>query len=139
MHVSDVATIEAAQVCYSSIRTWDESGSSDAFLDLLRRAYRARGFGDFWMHCLVAEGSADVAVEADVSLWDLAALQVIVEEAGGTFTDLAGRPTAAGGSAVSTNGTKLNGALIAGPQQLADGDEIGIGDARLVFVAAAAD
>jgi len=53
---------------------------------------------------LVAEGAVDVCAEPEVSLWDLAALMVIVEEAGGTFTDLSGRPTPDGGSAVSTNG-----------------------------------
>jgi histidinol-phosphatase len=56
------------------------------------------------MHVLVAEGACDLAVEPDVSLWDLAAPQVIVEEAGGRFTDLAGRPRPDGGSAVSSNG-----------------------------------
>jgi histidinol-phosphatase len=56
------------------------------------------------MHMLVAEGSADVAAEMEVSVWDLAAVQVIVEEAGGSFTDISGRVTPSGGSAVSTNG-----------------------------------
>jgi histidinol-phosphatase len=69
----------------------------DAFLELSRRCWRSRGFGDFWMHMLVAEGSAEIAAEAEVSLWDLAAVSVIVEEAGGRFTtSRAGRgPTAA--------------------------------------------
>jgi histidinol-phosphatase len=53
---------------------------------------------------LVAEGAVDVSAEPEVSLWDLAALQVIVEEAGGTFTDLAGVATPAGGDALATNG-----------------------------------
>jgi histidinol-phosphatase len=53
---------------------------------------------------LVAEGAVDISAEPEVSLWDLAALQVIVEEAGGTFTDLGGRATPDGGSAVSSNG-----------------------------------
>ena len=66
--------------------------------------WRSRGLGDFWMHCLVAEGAFDVAVEPIVSLWDLAALTVIVEEAGGRFTDLGGHPGPAGGSALSSNG-----------------------------------
>ncbi len=66
--------------------------------------WRTRGFGDFWSHILVAEGAADIAAEPTVTLWDLAPLLVIVEEAGGSFTDLAGNHTADGGSAVSTNG-----------------------------------
>ena len=53
---------------------------------------------------LVAEGAVDISAETDVKLWDLAALQVIVEEAGGVFTDLTGKPTPSGGSAVCTNG-----------------------------------
>ncbi len=72
--------------------------------DLERRAWRTRGYGDFWSFMLVAEGAADVAVEPIAALWDLAPLQVIVEEAGGRFTDLEGRATPAGGRAVATNG-----------------------------------
>ena len=69
------------------------------------RAWRARGFGDFWQHVLVAEGAVDVAVEPVVSLCDLAAVQVVVEEAGGTFTDRStGVAQADAGSACSTNG-----------------------------------
>jgi histidinol-phosphatase len=52
----------------------------------------------------VAAGACDVAIEAEVNLWDLAAVKVVVEAAGGRFTDLAGNATADGGSAVSTNG-----------------------------------
>jgi histidinol-phosphatase len=70
----------------------------------MRRAARTRGYGDFWMHVLVAEGSVDVAAETDVDLWDLAAPSLIVEEAGGRFTDLSGRASPEGGSALSTNG-----------------------------------
>ena len=68
------------------------------------RCARQRCFGDFWQHMLVAEGAIDAAVEPIVSLWDLAAVQLIVEQAGGTFTNLAGEARADGGSAVSTNG-----------------------------------
>ncbi|HWC31706.1 MAG TPA: inositol monophosphatase family protein [Actinomycetota bacterium] len=103
IRVSRVERLEDAQVCYSSLRTWEDAGTGDRLLELQRRAWRTRGFGDFWMHCLVAEGAADVAVEAAVSLWDLAAIQVLVEEAGGRFTDLGGRATPDGGSAVSSN------------------------------------
>ena len=56
---------------------------------LAARAWHARGYGDFWSHMLVAEGAVDGAIDAvGVSVWDLAAVQVIVEEAGGTFTRL---------------------------------------------------
>ena len=102
--VSKVDRLEDAQVCFGGVRTWKKTGLLDNFLQLAMRAQRTRGFGDFWMHMLVAEGAADVAAEMEVSIWDLAAVQVIVEEAGGTFTDIAGQATPSGGSAVSTNG-----------------------------------
>lgn len=102
--VSKVERLEDVQLTFGGLRTWRKYGLLDRFLDLASRCWRVRGFGDFWMHMLVAEGSADVAVEMEVNLWDLAAPKLIVEEAGGRFTDLSGRATAEGGSALSTNG-----------------------------------
>jgi histidinol-phosphatase len=73
--------------------------------ELARRAWHARGFGDFWAHMLVAEGAVDGAIDAiGVDEWDLAAVQVIVEEAGGRFSDLAGESRIDGRSAVTSNG-----------------------------------
>jgi histidinol-phosphatase len=83
---------------------FEAHGMGERFLGLARRCWRTRGLGDFWSHVLVAEGAIDVGVEPEVSLWDVAAIQVIVEEAGGRFTDLAGTARPDGGSAVSTNG-----------------------------------
>jgi histidinol-phosphatase len=103
LRVSRVAELGDAFLCYGSLSGW-ERGRGERFLDLLRRCWRTRGFGDFWIHLLVAEGAADLAVEPEVSLWDLAAVKVIVEEAGGRFTDLAGVARADGGSAVCSNG-----------------------------------
>ena len=72
---------------------------------LAARAWHARGYGDFWSHMLVAEGAIDGAIDAiGVSVWDLAAVQVIVEEAGGRFTDWSGEARIDGGSAISSNG-----------------------------------
>jgi histidinol-phosphatase len=72
---------------------------------LAARAWHARGYGDFWSHMLVAEGAVDGAIDAiGVSVWDLAAVQVIVEEAGGTFTDFGGAHRIDGASAISSNG-----------------------------------
>jgi histidinol-phosphatase len=102
--VSSVARLADASFSYSSLPGWEEQGRLAGFLDLTRRVWRTRAFGDFWSHMLVAEGAVDVSAEPEVSLWDLAALQVIVEEAGGTFTDLSGRPTPDGGSVVASNG-----------------------------------
>src|SRR4051794_13388060 len=92
IRVSEVATLADAHLAHAGIGTFYEYGSGDAVVDLARRVWRSRGLGDFWMHCLVAEGGFDAAVEPVVSLWDLAALVVIVEEAGGRFSDIKGRP-----------------------------------------------
>jgi histidinol-phosphatase len=102
--VSSVAKLADASFSYSSLSGWDAQGRLDGFLGLARSVWRTRAYGDFWSHVLVAEGAVDVSAEPQVSLWDLAAVQVIVEEAGGTFTNLEGQPTPDGGSAVSTNG-----------------------------------
>ncbi len=102
--VSQVSKLSDASFAYSGIGGWAEAGRLDGFLSLSQSVWRTRGLGDFWSHMLVAEGAVDIAAEPDVSLWDLAALQVIVEEAGGRFTDLSGTATPEGGSAVCTNG-----------------------------------
>jgi histidinol-phosphatase len=104
IHVSGVKRISDASFCYASLVGWEEAGRLDAMLDLMRRSWRQRAYGDFYGYMLVAEGAVDVMVEPELSLWDLAALVPIVTEAGGTFTDLSGRPGPAGGSAVATNG-----------------------------------
>ncbi len=75
-----------------------------AFLQLIAEIKRDRGFGDFWSHMLVAEGACEAGLDPVVSLWDVAALQVIVEEAGGKFTDFSGAARLDGGSAISSNG-----------------------------------
>ena len=102
--VSEVNKLSDASFSYSGIGGWAEGGKLDGFLSLSQAVWRTRGFGDFWSHMLVAEGAVDISAEPDVSLWDLAALQVIVQEAGGRFTSLAGVATPSGGSVVCTNG-----------------------------------
>jgi histidinol-phosphatase len=101
--VSDVSSLADASLSFSSLSGWERQGRLDCFLGLTRSVWRTRAYGDFWSHMLVAEGAVEVSAEPEVSLWDLAALQVIVEEAGGTFTDLSGKPTPDGGSVVCTN------------------------------------
>jgi len=104
IRVSAVADLAAAQLSYDSVVGFEAHGLGERFLALARRCWRTRGLGDFWSHVLVAEGAVDVAVEPEVSVWDVAAVQLIVEEAGGRFTDLGGEARPDGGSAVSTNG-----------------------------------
>jgi histidinol-phosphatase len=106
--VSDLAD---ASLSYSSLTGWEERGGLDGFLDLTRNVWRTRAYGDFWSYVLLAEGAVDIACEPDVSVWDLAALDVIVREAGGAFTDLTGAPGPSGGSALATNGTLHEAAL----------------------------
>lgn len=112
IRVSEVGRLEDAQFLFGGLKGWKKTGFLEDVLALALRCWRARGFGDFWMHMLVAEGAAEVAAEPEVSLWDLAAVKLIVEEAGGRFTDLSGRATPSGGSAVSTNGV-LHGEVLA--------------------------
>ena len=88
----------------SSLSGWAELGKRDQLIELTDKAWRLRGYGDFWSYMLVAEGAVDIAAEPEVSLWDLAALVPIVTEAGGTFTALDGTAGPHGGSAVATNG-----------------------------------
>jgi histidinol-phosphatase len=112
IHVSDVATLAEAHLCYDDVSGFEKYDLGEKFLDLARRCWRTRGFGDFWSHMLVAEGAVEIAIEPEVALWDVAAIQVIVAEAGGRFTSLAGEARADGGSAVSTNG-RLHGEVLA--------------------------
>ena len=102
--VSQVSTLGDAFLSYASLSGWEQRDKLPQFLGLTKRVWRTRAYGDFWSHMLVAEGAVDLSCEPEVSLWDLAALQPIVEEAGGRFTDLSGTATPAGGSVVCTNG-----------------------------------
>ncbi len=103
LRTSAVSRLDDAQLCVSGLDGWESALRLDALLALERACWRTRGFGDFWGYMLVAEGAADICCEAIVSLWDLAAPRMIVEEAGGRFTDLGGVATADGGDALATN------------------------------------
>ncbi|MFM8268070.1 MAG: inositol monophosphatase family protein [Ilumatobacteraceae bacterium] len=103
--VSTVSRLDEAQVCVTYSPGWSEIGGMQHLVGLQERAYRARGFGDFWQHMLVAEGAVDIAVDAiGLEPYDLAAVMVVVEEAGGRFTDRAGTRTFEHDSAISSNG-----------------------------------
>jgi histidinol-phosphatase len=111
--VSKVARIEDAHLAYDSVEAFEAIGLDAEFLALARRCWRARGFGDFWGHVLVADGSVDIAVEVGgLAVWDLAAVHVVVEEAGGRCTDLRGAARFDGGDVISTNGL-LHDAVVA--------------------------
>jgi histidinol-phosphatase len=109
--VSKVAKLSDASISYSDFVGWGDR--LEPFQKMLANAWRTRGIGDFWSHMLVAEGAVDVAIEPSLAVWDMAALDIIVREAGGSFTNTAGQNGPFGGSGVSTNGV-LHNAVING-------------------------
>ncbi|MEC3996878.1 histidinol-phosphatase [Actinacidiphila sp. DG2A-62] len=102
--VSRVERVADASFAYSSLTGWEEQGRLDGFLRLSRDCWRTRGYGDFWPYMMVAEGSVDMCAEPELSLWDMAANDVIVREAGGRFTSLDGEPGPFGANAAASNG-----------------------------------
>ncbi|UUV35265.1 histidinol-phosphatase [Amycolatopsis roodepoortensis] len=102
--VSKVASLEDAYLSTTDLNSWVEYHSREKYLDLVNACWESRAFGDFWHHCLVAEGALDVTAECIVNPWDVAAAQVLITEAGGRFSDLNGEARYDNGSALSTNG-----------------------------------
>ena len=109
LHVSKVANLSDASVSYSDLLGWGERKAK--FIALQEKIWRTRGYGDFWSHMLVAQGAVDLAVEPALSLWDVAAIDVIVREAGGRFSSINGEDGPHGGSAISSNGLLHNAFL----------------------------
>jgi histidinol-phosphatase len=109
--VSDVATLDDASLSYSSLSGWEDRDRLEDFMALSRRCWRTRAYGDFWSYMLIAEGAVELAAEPDLELHDMAALDVIVREAGGTFTSLAGDHGPHGGNALASNGRLHDQAL----------------------------
>ena len=101
---SAVAAVEDASLSYSSIGGWVDCGRGQQFVDLMRDCWRTRAYGDFWSYMLLAEGAVDLAAEPELALHDMAALTVIVTEAGGRFTNLDGLAGPHGPGALATNG-----------------------------------
>ena len=106
--VSAVATVEDAVVSTTSAR--DMPGGWQA---LTARAWAERSFSDFWQYCLVAEGSVDLAADETLQLWDYAAVQLIVTEAGGRCSTLSGGAASPGASFLATNGLLHDEAITA--------------------------
>lgn len=103
LSVSGVADLASASLSYSDLTTgWDDR--RDNFVALTDAVWRVRAYGDFWSYCMVAEGAVDIACEPEVKLWDIAPLDILIREAGGTFTSVDGAPGPHGGSALATNG-----------------------------------
>jgi histidinol-phosphatase len=110
LRVSNVASLADTQMAYGGIEDWEAIGRTDRLLDLVRACWRTRGVGDAWQYMLVAEGIAELGLDPEVSIWDVAAVAVIVEEAGGRFTDLHGE-RGAWASSLATNGLVHDAAL----------------------------
>ena len=104
IHASDVNRLEEASFSHAGTGSFEREGYGPSLRALSERAWMERAYGDFWQHVLVAEGRLDFALEAVVNLWDLAAVQLIVEEAGGRFTDFDGVARSDGRSGLSSNG-----------------------------------
>jgi histidinol-phosphatase len=121
-HVSDVSRLDDASLSYSSLSGWDERDRLDAFMALSRRCWRTRAYGDFWSYMLLAEGAVDLAAEPELELYDMAALDVIVREAGGAFTSLDGTPGPQGRNALASNG-RLHDQALAYLGALADDED----------------
>jgi len=107
--VSKVSQLSDASITYSDFQGWGARRTN--FEKLLDGAWRTRGLGDFWSHMLVAEGAVDVAIEPSLALWDMAALDLIVREAGGKFSSLDGVDGPFGPNAISSNGA-LHSAIV---------------------------
>ena len=104
VRVSGVRSLASAQIFYGSLGGYEALATPPTVAELARRGRRDRGFGDFYQHVLVAEGAGEVGVDPIVRAWDIAPLQVILEEAGGRATTLGGERSVHGGSLVSSNG-----------------------------------
>jgi histidinol-phosphatase len=104
IHTSGVSSIEDAQILYGSRRENVASGVMPGFDQLIEDAWRARGFGDFWGYALLAEGCGEAMLETMMKPWDLAAPQIVIEEAGGRVTDALGERRIDATSFVATNG-----------------------------------
>ena len=109
INCSKVKKLEDASI---SISSFDKKGGwvnlQEKLLKLVDLIWRNRGYGDFWSHMLVAEGAIDFAIEPKLALWDMAALEIIVKEAGGRFSDLSGNDGVNGSGAISSNGLLHN-------------------------------
>ncbi|MEY4639107.1 MAG: hypothetical protein RLY13_105 [Actinomycetota bacterium] len=104
LSVSAIGDLEHSSLSYNSLQMWDRAGKLNQLIELSRKIWRTRAFGDFWSYMLLAEGSLDIVAEHDLKIYDIAALVPIVEQAGGKFSDLAGELTPESSSVLATNG-----------------------------------
>jgi histidinol-phosphatase len=104
IHASRIGQLADAQIVFSTLRGLEDAGMGDGLRRIIHRAWRDRGFGDFWGHMLVAQGAAETMIEYGVKPWDMAAPYVVLTEAGGRMTDLDGRASWTAANVLSSNG-----------------------------------
>jgi histidinol-phosphatase len=104
IHVSRITALRDAQIVFSTLRGLEDAGMGEGLRRIVHGAWRDRGFGDFWGHMLVAQGSAETMIEYGVKPWDMAAPYLVVTEAGGRMTDLEGRDSWTAENVYSSNG-----------------------------------
>jgi histidinol-phosphatase len=107
--VSGIGDFENASISYNNLQLWDSSGRLPQLVELSRKLWRTRAYGDFWSYMLLAEGALEIVAEHDLKIYDIAALVPIVEQAGGQFSDLDGELNEESSSVLATNG-KLHSA-----------------------------
>jgi histidinol-phosphatase len=103
LQVSKISDLEHASLSYNSLKLWDENGMLDSLMQLTRKVWRTRAYGDFWAYMLLAEGTLEITSEHSLAIYDIAALVPIVEQAGGRITDLHGELTTSSSSVLATN------------------------------------
>ncbi|HXQ21984.1 MAG TPA: inositol monophosphatase family protein [Candidatus Acidoferrales bacterium] len=104
LRVSEIASLRDGLVVFGGIDIFRQAGRWSGFERLVRASGRQRGFGDYFGHTFVARGQAEAMVELDLKPWDMAAIKIVIEEAGGRFTDFTGAATIYGGNAIASNG-----------------------------------
>jgi histidinol-phosphatase len=112
IRVSGVDTIEACAISAGNLKTLASGPQWGRYGQLVARANRIRGYGDFLHYHLLGAGKIDVVIESDVNILDIAALAVIVEAAGGKFTDLSGQPPGLETTSVLATNGKLHDAVL---------------------------
>lgn len=117
VQVADCRSLAGATLSFGGLNWFEGRGGPDLIGRLTSATRRQRSFGDFWQHCLVADGSIDIAIEGDVSAWDLAAVRCIVVAAGGAFADFEGIDRIDGGTAISAATPQLRDAVLAYVQE----------------------
>jgi histidinol-phosphatase len=112
IRVSTAETLAEAFLCHASLNLIRRAGYWEGMVRLIDATERQRGWGEYYGYAAVAKGQAEISVEADLKPWDMGPMKILVEEAGGRFTDFRGVPTIYTGTALATNG-RLHDSVLA--------------------------